>query len=235
MEIMEKYEMGCFNFQQNEIRTTMINGEAWFVAKDVCDILEIRNTTQALAKLDEDERSMLNIGRQGEMNIVNEFGLYNLVLSSRKPEAKQFKRWITHEVIPSIRKTGGYQVPNDPMSALKLMFAATEQIDEEVKEVKNRVFDLEENVSLSAGEYGYIAKRVTQKVFQIGRERSYNMNKKQKTELFRALNSEIAAITGVKTRTQLKKKQFDLVVDFIDDWEPSKATTVVVKQLELEV
>lgn len=92
------------------VRVVGQNNEPWFVAKDVCDCLDIKNVTQAVQRLDDDERSMFNIGRQGNTNIVNEYGLYNLVLASRKPEAKEFKRWITHEVIPSIRKTGGYNI-----------------------------------------------------------------------------------------------------------------------------
>ena len=74
----------------------------------MCRALGLGNSTVAVARLDEDERSKFNLGRQGEATIINEPGLYALVLSSRKPEAKAFKRWITHEVIPSIRKTGGY-------------------------------------------------------------------------------------------------------------------------------
>ncbi len=101
-------QMQMFNFENNSVRVIQKNGEPWFVAKDVCEVLEIRNTSQALQRLDEDERSMFNIGRQGETNIINEYGLYSLVLASRKTEAKQFKRWITHEVIPSIRKYGAY-------------------------------------------------------------------------------------------------------------------------------
>lgn len=96
------------NEQFGKIRIVEKNKEPWFVASDICKALEIKNATQAVSRLDEDERSMFNIGRQGEANIVNEYGLYNLILVSRKPEAKQFKRWITHEVIPSIRKNGGY-------------------------------------------------------------------------------------------------------------------------------
>jgi len=95
-------------FEGEKIRIIEKKNEAWFVASDVCKVLDIKNTSQAINKLDDDERSMFNIGRQGYSNIVNEFGLYNLVLTSRKPEAKQFKRWITHEVLPSIRKTGMY-------------------------------------------------------------------------------------------------------------------------------
>lgn len=93
-----------------QVRILEKDNELWFVAKDVCDCLEIKNTTDALKRLDDDERSRFNLGRQGETNIVNEYGLYNLVLSSRKPEAKEFKRWITHDVIPAIRKTGSYSM-----------------------------------------------------------------------------------------------------------------------------
>lgn len=96
------------NPEFGSIRVIEKDGEPWFVAADVCQILDLTNPTMALNRLDEDERSKLNLGRQGEVNVVNEYGLYSLILGSRKPEAKVFKRWITHEVIPSIRKHGMY-------------------------------------------------------------------------------------------------------------------------------
>ncbi|EGX67393.1 BRO-N domain-containing protein [Collinsella tanakaei] len=85
-------------------------GEPWFVAKDVCDALELTNPTVAVNSLDDDERAKFNLGRQGEANIISEPGFYKLVMRSRKPEAKAFQRWVTHEVLPSIRKRGGYMV-----------------------------------------------------------------------------------------------------------------------------
>ena len=102
-------EIQQFYFNNAALRTlTDEAGEPWFVAKDVCDILEISNPSDALKRLDDDERSRFNLGRQGETNIVNEAGLYALVLGSRKPEAREFKRWVTHEVLPSIRRHGAY-------------------------------------------------------------------------------------------------------------------------------
>ena len=93
-------------------RSIMIDGEPWFVAADVCRALQIGNPTMALTRLDEDEKALSNIeglSRGNDKgNIVSEAGLYSLILRSRKPEAKAFKRWITHEVIPSIRKYGAY-------------------------------------------------------------------------------------------------------------------------------
>lgn len=100
------------NREFGEIRTMTIDGEPWFVAADVCNALELANPREAVRRLDEDEKNtvILTDGIRGNPNkvIINEFGLYSLVLSSRKPEAKAFKRWITHEVIPAIRKHGAY-------------------------------------------------------------------------------------------------------------------------------
>lgn len=104
------------NEEFGEVRTVMVSGEPWFVAVDVCKALELSNPTVAVSRLDEDERAKFNLGRQGEGIIVNEAGLYSLILGSRKPEAKVFKRWITHDVIPAIRKTGGYIQGEESMS-----------------------------------------------------------------------------------------------------------------------
>ena len=94
-----------------QVRTVTKDGEPWFVAADVCRALEHSNVTVALDRLDDDEKAKFNLGlRGGDTGCVNEPGLYSLVLGSRKPEAKNFKRWITHEVIPSIRKTGSYSI-----------------------------------------------------------------------------------------------------------------------------
>lgn len=99
-------EMQIFNNPEfGQIRTVDHNSEPWFIAKDVCEILDIRNVTDTVKRLDADEVTRFNLGGlSGEMNIINEFGLYSLILGSRKKEAKAFKRWITHDVIPAIRK-----------------------------------------------------------------------------------------------------------------------------------
>lgn len=97
------------NNQFGQIRSIEKDGEPWFVAADVCAALDIQNTSDAIKRLDADEKASFKLGLPGgPTNVVNEYGLYNLILASRKTEAKEFKRWITHEVIPSIRKTGSY-------------------------------------------------------------------------------------------------------------------------------
>ncbi len=99
-----------FNYEGHEVRTVLVEGEPWFVAKDVCDILRLTNTNVALGGLDDDEKcehkDYLGSGRKPLL--VNESGLYSLILRSRKPEARIFKRWVTSEVLPAIRKHGGY-------------------------------------------------------------------------------------------------------------------------------
>lgn len=101
IKIFEKEEFG-------KIRTIIIDGEPWFVTSDVCNILGTTNPTMAMEGLEDFERAKFNLGRQGEANIISESGFYSLVLRSRKPIAKPFRIWVTSEVLPSIRKTGGY-------------------------------------------------------------------------------------------------------------------------------
>ena len=99
-----------------EVRTTVRDGEPWFVAADVCKALSISNHRDALGRLDEDEKGVAltdTLGGKQNLTIVNEPGLYTLVLGSRKPSAKAFKRWITHEVLPALRKTGRYSIEDE--------------------------------------------------------------------------------------------------------------------------
>lgn len=115
-----------------EIRVVNIDGEPWFVAVDVCRALEISNSRDALSRLDDDEKGVVSTDTLGgiqNVSAVNEPGLYSLVLGSRKPEAKAFKRWITHDVIPAIRKTGSYSL-NTP----KTYAAALRELADKVEE-----------------------------------------------------------------------------------------------------
>lgn len=101
-----------------DVRTLLVDGEPWFVGRDVCDVLDIENVTRALAALDEDEKglqSMKTPGGPQEMAVISESGLYSLILRSRKPEARVVKRWVTHEVLPTIRKTGTYSISETPV------------------------------------------------------------------------------------------------------------------------
>jgi anti-repressor protein len=103
-----------FMYEGAQVRTVIVNGQPNWIAKDVCEILEIGNVTDALKRLDEDERNLVSIEGASNglpVNAVTESGLYSLILGSKKPEAKPFKRWVTHEVLPTIRKHGAYMTP----------------------------------------------------------------------------------------------------------------------------
>lgn len=88
----------------------MQNGEPWWVLADVCKVLELTNPSKVSGKLDADEKPNLKLGFGSDATIINESGLYSVILTSRKPSAKRFKKWVTSEVLPAIRKTGGYMV-----------------------------------------------------------------------------------------------------------------------------
>lgn len=186
-------QLQVFNNQEfGQVRTMMIDGSPWFVAKDVCECLDINNSRQALARLDSDEKNsvILNDGTPGnpEKGIVNEYGLYSLVLSSRKPSAKTFKRWITHEVIPAIRKHGAYMTGDTLEQALTspdfLIRLATElKTEQEARRLAEQKIEADkpkvlfaDSVAASHGSIlvGELAKLLNQNGIDIGQNRLFN-------------------------------------------------------------
>ena len=145
-------EIQRFDFKGAALRTlTDENGGPWFVAKDVCDVLELSNVSQTLARrLDDDEKSSitLNDGTPGNPNraIVSESGLYVLVLASRKPEAHEFKRWVTHEVLPQIRRTGGYIPTTDADDDMTILAKAVMIGQRTMEEQKRRIAAQESHI-----------------------------------------------------------------------------------------
>ncbi|MBN3993853.1 MAG: phage antirepressor [Nostoc sp. NMS2] len=113
-------DLTIFQFESHEVRFIGTAENPWWVAVDVCAAVDVKNPSQAIERLDDDERAMFNIGRQGEAWCINESGLYSLILTSRKAQAKRFKKWVTSVVLPSIRKTGKYELPQalQPPSSL---------------------------------------------------------------------------------------------------------------------
>lgn len=174
VKIFENPEFG-------RVRTTVIDGEPWFVAADVCHALDIGNPSDALNRLDDDERTLVSIegASNGKpVNGVNEPGLYSLVLGSRKPEAKAFKRWITHEVIPAIRKTGGYHVPQSPEEQMAQGLLAAQKLlaekDKRIEEMRPKeIFADAVSVSKTDILIGDLAKLIKQNGHDIGQKRLF--------------------------------------------------------------
>jgi len=179
-----------------EIRSMLFYGVPWFVAKDVCEVLDISKHRDAITRLDEDERGSLlvdTLGGKQEMAAINEYGLYSLILSSRKPEAKQFKRWITHDVIPSIRKHGAYMTPQTIEQAItspdfliqlanKIKDEQTKNklLEEKIEQDKPKVH-FAESVEISKDSIliSDLAKLLKQKGVDIGEHRLYRFMREE--------------------------------------------------------
>lgn len=125
-------QLAVFNFKDQEVRTVMVEGEPWWVAKDVCEVLGLSHVTESLKRLRPKERHAVELHTPGglqEMIVISESGLYKLIMRSRKKEAEQFQDWVTEEVLPSIRKTGSYVAPSvDPMAAISILTQNTNQL-----------------------------------------------------------------------------------------------------------
>lgn len=110
---MNENEIQVWNYESSEVRTVQVNGEPWFVLSDVCKVLEISNSRNISSRLEQDEKGVTlvdTLGGAQQMTIINESGLYTVILRSDKPQAKPFRKWVTSEVLPSIRKHGSYSV-----------------------------------------------------------------------------------------------------------------------------
>lgn len=212
------------NEEFGKIRTVEIDNEVWFVASDICKSLEIANTTQAVQKLESDEKSMLNIGLSGgATNCINEYGLYSLVLTSRKPEAKKFKHWVTHEVLPSIRKTGGYRIPHTVGGQIQLLAQGYTELAQEVhefkEEVNTKIDKLENDIPLYGCEIEEITQHVKRKVVTIlgGKDSAAYRNKSIRNSVFadiyRQLKREYGAVSTYKS---IKRKYIADAHEFID-------------------
>lgn len=125
-------------------------------------------------------------------------------------------------------------LPTDPMDILKLTFEAQEQTNERVTEVEKEVEDLKNNQKIGADDYGYISRRINQRVTEVARGFG-KITQKQRGELYKDINTGVKQVTGVGTRSQLREKHYQIVLDFINDWEPSTATKTIVRQMSLDL
>lgn len=232
-------EVQIFNFKENSVRTQYASDEVWFCLKDVCDVLEIKNSNDVVSRINpKGVASIYTLTKGGNQKLtyINESNLYKVIFQSRKPQAEEFTEWVTGEVLPTIRKTGGYQMPKDPMQVLKLMFDAQEQTNDKLNEVVRDVQDLKDNKSLTPGEYNYLSKKVRDRVRDIKVVKHLEkLNQKQNSKLYQAINHDLNAYLGYRTRSQIRAKDFDKALDFIAGWEPSYTDMKLIDQLELDI
>lgn len=218
-----------------EIRSLIVDNEPWFVGKDVANILGYSNTRKAINDhVDEEDKGVTKcdtLGGKQDLIVINESGLYSLILSSKLSTAKKFKRWVTSEVLPAIRKTGQYQVPNDPMIALKLMFEAQTQTKKTVANHDYRITELEENKLLTPGEYNYLNHQVRNRIKTIKEVKKLVLSSKQNSKLYSFINRDLNMLVGIRTRSQFRAKDFDKALDFISNWNPSYTDLKIIEEI----
>lgn len=229
-------KLQVFNFNENQIRTLLINNEPYFIGKDVANILGYSNTRKAINDhVDEEDKGVTKcdtLGGKQDLIVINESGLYSLILSSKLATAKKFKRWVTSEVLPAIRKTGQYQVPSDPISALRLMFEAQTQTNEAVAKHDLRITELEENKLLNPGEYNFLNHQVRKRVKTIKEVRKLNLSSKQNSKIYSFINRDLNSFIGIKTRSQFKEKDFDKALNFISEWDLSYTDLKIIEEMD---
>lgn len=176
-----------FEYQNSKVRTVDMDGEAWFVLKDVCAVLGISNNRMAADRLDDDEKGVSlidTLGGKQEMVIVNESGLYHIILRSDKPEAAPFRRWVTNDVLPTIRKTGSYNAPQLTRSQLlaTALIAAHEELEQKDKQIETMkpkvLFADAVSASKKSILVGELAKLLSQNGISIGQNRLFDWMRK---------------------------------------------------------
>lgn len=224
------------NEEFGEVRSLKIGDEPWFVGKDVADILGYTNSRKAISDhVDDEDKGVTKcdtLGGKQDLTIINESGLYSLILSSKLPTAKKFKRWVTSEVLPAIRKTGGYQIPDNPMDALKLMFEAQTQTNDKVEHIQEDVKELKDNKLLNPGQYNYLGTQIRKRVRAIKEVRKLNLTAKQNSKLYSFINRDLNKYVGIRTRSQFKEKDFEKALNFISEWDLSYTDLKIIEEME---
>ena len=214
-------DLQIFNNEEfGEIRTAVINDEPMFCLIDICKALEIKNATDVAKRLDEDELTRLNLGsRAGETNFITESGLYAVILRSDKPNAKKFRKWVTSEVLPSIRKTGSYGMPKTTGGQIQLLAQGYTELEQKVNDIKDDVSELKENVPLYSCDIDEIQQHVKRRVVNIlgGKQseayRDNSIRHKTFSDIWTQLKREYGCVSTYKS---IKRKYIDDVHEFID-------------------
>lgn len=213
-------DLQIFNNEEfGEVRTVVLNREPMFCLADVCKALDIKNATDVAKRLDDDERTRLNLGRQGETNFVTESGLYAVILRSDKPNAKKFRKWVTGEVLPSIRKTGSYGKPMTTAEKIQLLAQGNEELSGRVEKVEDKIDSLENDMPLYGCEIDEIQKHVKRRGVDIlGGKKSEAYHDRSirslvYSDIYCQLKREYGCVSSYKS---IKRKYIADVHEFID-------------------
>lgn len=227
------------NSEFGEIRTALVNDEPMFCLIDICKALEIKNATDVAKRLDEDELTRLNLGsRAGETNFITESGLYAVILRSDKPNAKKFRKWVTSEVLPSIRKTGGYSMPKTTGGQIQLLAQGYTELEQAVNSIKEDMTELKDNTPLYGCEIDEVKQHVNRKgVIVLGGKDSEtykngSIRSSVYSDIYKQLKREFGCVTTYKS---IRRKYIDNVHKFIDDYALPMALAEQVKEANAQI
>lgn len=220
-----------FRYKSSEVRTVELNGEPWFVLKDVCAVLGISHITDTAKRMDEDEVGQTEVtdsmGRKQSTYVINESGLYNVILRSDKPEAKPFRKWVTSEVLPSIRKTGGYTMPklSKEMQALFLL-------DDRTQKQEARLTALENTMTVDYSQQQTLKKAVGRVVVEAlgGKAAPAYNDPHVRGKLFSECNRDVQDWFRVNSVCNVPRKDFTQAVEYIQRWKPSTNSVMLIQQ-----
>lgn len=223
-------ELQTFNFEELPVRTLEVDGEPYFIGKDVADILGYTNSRKTLSDhVDEEDKLTSRIvtsGQNRNVTIINESGLYSLIFSSKLENAKRFKRWVTSEVLPSLRRTGTYQTkPLTTSEQIQLIAQGNTELDE-------RVTKIEETYPIMHGEAKHIQRLVAQKVAEIVRNKFNGFYDQVSRKLFAEIYKSIKKIFDVPSYNCIPRGRYQEAIRFVGRWQPSYETTY---QLEMKL
>ncbi len=223
-------ELQTFNFEELPVRTLEVDGEPYFIGKDVADILGYTNSRKTLSDhVDEEDKLTSRIvtsGQNRNVTIINESGLYSLIFSSKLENAKRFKRWVTSEVLPSLRRTGTYQTkPLTTSEQIQLIAQGNTELDE-------RVTKIEETYPIMHGEAKHIQSLVAQKVAEIVRNKFNGFYDQVSRKLFAEIYKSIKKIFDVPSYNCIPRGRYQEAIRFVERWQPSYETTY---QLEMKL
>lgn len=219
-------ELHIFNSEEfGDIRTVTIDNEPWFVGKDVATALGYKNTADAIGKhIDTDDKLTSQIaiaGQRRDVVVINESGLYALILGSKLESAKRFKRWVTSEVLPAIRKTGSYQKPMTTAEQIQLLAQGNIELKEKIDAVNDDLQEFKRDMPLLALECQKITKAKNQKVVPIlgGKDAPAYKDNSLRQLVYSDIDSQLRREFGVNTYKAIKRNQCDMAIKIIKEYE----------------
>lgn len=226
-------EITIFNSQEfGNIRTVTIDGEPWFVGKDVAEALGFTNPRDAISThvFDEDKgvESIDTLGGKQKMTVVNESGLYALIFGSRLKSAQRFKHWVTSEVLPEVRKTGGYQKQLSPVEMMRLQLG---MIDDH----ESRIENLENNMVIDYGQQQVLGDAVNKTVINALGGKNSSAYKELGRKVFAECNGDLKRFFHVNARNNIPKLKFEDALEYAKTWHPCMNTQMAIDNCNMQM